>query len=78
MPDKPNFPPDVILRAREADARGEFKRKIVKQTPIDFTADRAELECGHSTLILPSLLKINDPTCEQCRDAWMRRQSDLQ
>ena len=71
---KPEYTPEVILAYRKAEERGEFKRAIVKQTPVTLDDDELELECGHKVQYMLSLLQALDRRtldCRQCQKDWL-------
>ena len=71
---KSEYTPEVILAYRKAEERGEFKRAIVKQTPVTLTDDELELECGHKVQYMLSLLHALDRQtldCRQCQKDWL-------
>jgi hypothetical protein len=66
-----NIPPPVILRCRELQKQGHFKRRIVKRTPRDIEIDLAELECGHSWRMFG--WSDNELVeCPECRNEWLK------
>lgn len=71
---KEKLPPEIILAYRNADKRGDFKRNIVKQTPVTITDDELELECGHKVTFMLSLLQALDRRtldCRECQKEWL-------
>jgi hypothetical protein len=65
--------PQVLKRARELQAAGEFKRRIVSTTPEDVRFDRTELECGHSGVVIAILIQDfgGKMDCETCIEEWL-------
>jgi len=69
--------PEVYLKARQLRDAGKFKRRVVKRTPKDMQWDVIELDCGHKTEHIESLmickLDHDSENCEQCIENWLRR-----
>lgn len=75
---KREFSPEVILAYRKAEEHGEFKRAIVKQTPVTINDDELELECGHKVTFMLSLLQALDRRtldCRECQREWLDKAS---
>ena len=67
------YPPAVILRYREFDEAGGFKRTIVYSTPISLNEDEVSFDCGHKQISLAPLAKAGEGKlrCRQCIDQWL-------
>jgi len=67
------YPPAVILRYREIDNGGGFKRTIVSSTPVSLNEDEVSFDCGHRQISLAPLTKAGEGKlrCRQCIDQWL-------
>jgi hypothetical protein len=68
---QPNYPVELLARAREMRESGAFNRRIIERTPDDLDFDRLQLECGHAAYIFGSL-KFDSIDCSECVNRWMK------
>ena len=72
---KPRYSPEIILRYREMERAGEFKREVKERVPSDLDFDELTLSCGHKKEMNVYQISAMDGTvtCNECRKEWLAK-----
>jgi hypothetical protein len=69
---------EIIIQAREKEHLGDFKRRIVDQTPVSLLGDEVVLSCGHR-FNQPGTARVrrDELNCAMCALDWVNEQLEL-
>lgn len=77
-----SYPLEIILRYREKEDAGDFRRLVIEHHPVDLVSDRCKLNCGHEeNLAYSTFQRIEGKpeqvtkTCYTCTAEWLKAES---